>query len=155
VGVFDGVTVRDVVRTDSLALAGARGQRWLPDRPVQSIEDAARFVDDVGFALLFPSDRPTAPSLWEAVAGPDATPFATSRANTTDRAASRAGPWCQARRRAGMAAARRRLGEDRLDVPWTVYRRTFALRTNALCRPRRRSRHQWAFPGSSCSQAGL
>jgi hypothetical protein len=76
VGVFDGVTVRDVVRTDSLALAGARGQRWLPDRPVQSIEDAARFVDDVGFAQLFPTDRPTAPSLWEAVAGPDATPFA-------------------------------------------------------------------------------
>ncbi len=42
---------------------------------MRSTEDAAGFVEDVGFALLFPTDRPTAPSLWEAVAGPDATPF--------------------------------------------------------------------------------
>lgn len=61
---------------DGLALAGARGGRWSPVGPSRSIDDAARFIDDVGFALLFPADRPIAPSLWEAVAGPDATPFA-------------------------------------------------------------------------------
>jgi hypothetical protein len=61
---------------DGLALARARGARWLPAHPVRSIEAAARFVDDVGFALLFPPDRPAGPSLWEAVAGPDAEPFA-------------------------------------------------------------------------------
>jgi hypothetical protein len=33
---------------------------------------AARFVDDVGFAILFPADRVEVPSLYEAVAGPDA-----------------------------------------------------------------------------------
>jgi hypothetical protein len=46
-------------------------------RRIGSIERAARFVDDVGFALLFPSDRVLLPSLWEAVAGEDAEPFAT------------------------------------------------------------------------------
>ena len=61
---------------DGLALARARGARWLPVRRLRSIEEAARFVEDVGFALLFPTDRPTAPTLWEAVAGPDAVPFA-------------------------------------------------------------------------------
>jgi len=61
---------------DGSALAGARGERWLPVAWLGSIEDAAGFVEDVGFALLFPGDRPIAPSLWEAVAGPDATPFA-------------------------------------------------------------------------------
>jgi hypothetical protein len=61
---------------DGSALAGARGERWLPVERLRSIEDAAGFVEDVGLALLFPADRPIAPSLWEAVAGPDATPFA-------------------------------------------------------------------------------
>jgi len=61
---------------DGSALAGARGERWLPVERLRSIEDAAGFVEDVGFALLFPADRPIAPSLWEAVAGPDAKPFA-------------------------------------------------------------------------------
>jgi hypothetical protein len=61
---------------EGLALAGARGGRWLPARRLRSAKEAARFVDDVGFALLFPTDRPTAPSLWEAVAGPEAAPFA-------------------------------------------------------------------------------
>jgi hypothetical protein len=61
---------------DASELTGARGERWSPVRLLRSIEDAAAFVDDVGFALLFPVDRPIAPSLWEAVAGPDATPFA-------------------------------------------------------------------------------
>ena len=45
-------------------------------RRIGSIERAARFVDDVGFALLFPTPRVLAPSLWEAVAGEDAEPFA-------------------------------------------------------------------------------
>jgi hypothetical protein len=61
---------------DGLALAGARGERWSPVGRLRSIDEAARFVEDVGFALLFPADRPIAPSLWEAVAGPDAIPFA-------------------------------------------------------------------------------
>jgi hypothetical protein len=43
---------------------------------VSTIEEAGEFVDRVGFAVLFPADRIAAPSLWEAVAGPDATPFA-------------------------------------------------------------------------------
>jgi hypothetical protein len=59
-----------------LALAAARGRRWLPSERLRSIEAAAGFVDDIGFALLFPANRPIAPSLWEAVAGPDAEPFA-------------------------------------------------------------------------------
>lgn len=46
-------------------------------RRVSSIGRAAAFVDDVGFALLFPAPRPFAPSLWEAVAGEDIEPFAT------------------------------------------------------------------------------
>lgn len=59
-----------------MVLASARGERWLPVERLTSIDEAARFVADVGFALVFPADRPLAPSLWEAVAGPDATPFA-------------------------------------------------------------------------------
>ena len=50
--------------------------RWLPASAVTTIEGAGRFVVDVGLALLFPADRITAPSLWEAVAGEDAEPFA-------------------------------------------------------------------------------
>jgi hypothetical protein len=46
-------------------------------RRVGSIERAAAFVDDVGLALLFPTPRLLVPSLWEAVAGEDAEPFAT------------------------------------------------------------------------------
>jgi hypothetical protein len=45
-------------------------------RRVGSVSRAAAFVDDVGFALLFPAPRTLAPSLWEAVAGEDAEPFA-------------------------------------------------------------------------------
>ena len=45
-------------------------------RRIGSIERAASFVDDVGFALLFPAPRLLAPSLWEAVAAEDAEPFA-------------------------------------------------------------------------------
>jgi len=62
--------------TEEEALAEARGSVWLPAQPVHSIEEAARFVNTVGFALLFPADRLMLPSLWEAIAGPDAVPFA-------------------------------------------------------------------------------
>jgi hypothetical protein len=71
----DGTGVRLPPGRDE-ALGRARGDRWLPDQPVTSLDEAARFIDDVGFALLFPADRIQAPSLWEAVAGPDAVPFA-------------------------------------------------------------------------------
>jgi hypothetical protein len=60
------------------ALGRARERRWwLSGRRVRSIARAAAFVNDVGFALLFPSERVLVPSLWEAVAGEDAEPFAT------------------------------------------------------------------------------
>lgn len=60
------------------ALGPARERRWwVRGRRVRSIERAAAFVDDVGFALLFPNERVLVPSLWEAVAGPDSEPFAT------------------------------------------------------------------------------
>jgi hypothetical protein len=59
-------------------LGRARERRWwLRGRRVRSIARAGAFVEDVGFALLFPSERVLAPSLWEAVAGEDAKPFAT------------------------------------------------------------------------------
>jgi hypothetical protein len=40
------------------------------------MERAAAFVDDVGFALLFPDPMIILPALWHAVADPDARPFA-------------------------------------------------------------------------------
>jgi hypothetical protein len=43
---------------------------------VTTLDQAGVFVDRVGFAVLFPTERVTAPSLWEAVAGPDEVPFA-------------------------------------------------------------------------------
>jgi hypothetical protein len=46
-------------------------------RRVGSVGRAGSFVDDVGFALLFPTPRALVPSLWEAVAGEDVEPFAT------------------------------------------------------------------------------
>jgi hypothetical protein len=59
------------------ALGKARERRWwLSGRRVRSIGRAAAFVHDVGFALLFPSECLLVPSLWEAVAGEDAEPFA-------------------------------------------------------------------------------
>jgi hypothetical protein len=57
-------------------LAQARAARWwVRGRRVGSVERAGKFVDDVGFALLFPAPRPIGPSLWEAVAGEDSEPF--------------------------------------------------------------------------------
>ncbi|WP_433007781.1 AlkZ-related protein [Kribbella sp. CA-294648] len=58
-------------------LAQARATRWwVRGRRVGSVERAGKFIDDVGFALLFPAPKPIGPSLWEAVAGEDAEPFA-------------------------------------------------------------------------------
>jgi hypothetical protein len=61
---------------DGLALARERGRRWLPTRRPRTVVHAATFVESVGFALLFPTDRIAAPSLFEAVAGPDAQAWA-------------------------------------------------------------------------------
>lgn len=59
-------------------LGRARERRWwVRGRRVRSLDRAGAFVGDVGFALLFPSERLLIPSLWEAVAGEDAEPFAT------------------------------------------------------------------------------
>jgi hypothetical protein len=59
-----------------VSLARARGEAWLPTTPVSTMEEAAGFIDALGSVLLFPMDRVEAPSLWEAVAGADAEPFA-------------------------------------------------------------------------------
>ena len=60
-----------------LRLGQARARRWwVTGRRVGSIERAAAFVDDVGFALLFPTPHVLVPSLWDAVAGEDTEPFA-------------------------------------------------------------------------------
>jgi hypothetical protein len=57
-------------------LGHARARRWwVTGRRVQSLERATLFVHDVGFALLFPTQRLLAPSLWEAVTGEDTEPF--------------------------------------------------------------------------------
>ncbi|MEV0290058.1 hypothetical protein AB0H36_38515 [Kribbella sp. NPDC050820] len=57
-------------------LGRARAARWwVRGRRVGSIKRAAAFVDDVGFAALFPAPRAAVPSLWEAVAGEDEPPF--------------------------------------------------------------------------------
>jgi hypothetical protein len=66
----------DVVSDDDLSRREARGARWLPTSAVSTIEEAGRFVADLGLTLLFPAERIEAPSLWEAVAGEDAEPFA-------------------------------------------------------------------------------
>lgn len=50
------------------ALAAARRSRWWQTgRPVRSLKRAAAFVDDVGFAVLFPKRASELPSLWAAV----------------------------------------------------------------------------------------
>ncbi|MFD0596964.1 hypothetical protein ACFQZ4_35800 [Catellatospora coxensis] len=59
-----------------LVLARARGDRWLPETRPQTVEEAGRFVDDVGCALLFPAANTLAPSLYETVAEEDAVAWA-------------------------------------------------------------------------------
>jgi hypothetical protein len=57
-------------------LGRARARRWwVSGRRVKTIERATSFVNDVGFALLFPTPRVFAPSLWEAVTAEDIEPF--------------------------------------------------------------------------------
>jgi hypothetical protein len=59
-----------------IKLGRDRARRWwVVGRRVGSIQRAAGFVGDVGFALLFPAPRVLLPSLWEAVAGEDVEPF--------------------------------------------------------------------------------
>lgn len=50
---------------DDLELARAK-RWWQSGRPIARIDRAARFVDDVGFALLFPKAGVELPSLWRA-----------------------------------------------------------------------------------------
>ena len=70
---------------DGDALAPARGELWLPEPLVTTIDQAGAFVDRVAFAVLFPAERIDAPSLWEAVAGPDETPFASGMGPAEER----------------------------------------------------------------------
>ena len=45
----------------------ARARRWWQSgRPIKRIDRAARFIDNVGFALLFPKATVDLPSLWQA-----------------------------------------------------------------------------------------
>src|SRR5215207_5543356 len=50
----------------------ARAKLWLPTRKPRTLKAAGAFVESVGFALAYPADDVLAPSLYEAVAGPDA-----------------------------------------------------------------------------------
>ena len=50
---------------DDLELARAK-RWWQSGRPIARIDRAARFIDDVGFALLFPKAGVELPSLWRA-----------------------------------------------------------------------------------------
>lgn len=50
-----------------------------------TLEGAGAFVAEQGLALLFPAERTVAPSLWEAVAGEDAEPFATGMGEAESR----------------------------------------------------------------------
>jgi hypothetical protein len=50
---------------------------WVTTRRVKTLERAAAFIDDVGFALLFPARSVVLPSLWDAVAGDVSKPFGT------------------------------------------------------------------------------
>ena len=84
---------------DELALHQARGARWLPRRPLTTLRQAGAFVARHGYALLFPAQAMVAPSLWEAVAGADAEPFA----NGMGEAESRVWAWKDELPQAGLA----------------------------------------------------
>jgi hypothetical protein len=56
-------------------LEKARARRWWLDRrPIRSLRRAASFIDDVGFALLFPTGGINLPSLFEATKDRDQEP---------------------------------------------------------------------------------
>jgi hypothetical protein len=77
--------------TNKMALAGEQLQEdrarrwWVRGRRIGSVERAGKFIDDVGFALLFPAPKPIGPSLWEAVAGEDDEPFGTGMGENEQR----------------------------------------------------------------------
>jgi hypothetical protein len=69
-----------------IGLGQARARRWwVTGRRVGSLTRAAAFIDEVGFALLFPSPNVVAPSLWEAVAGDATEPFASGMGENEQR----------------------------------------------------------------------
>lgn len=70
---------------DDLTLRRERGARWLPVQPVTTLDGAGAFVAEHGLTLVFPAERTVAPSLWEAVAGEDAEPFATGMGEAESR----------------------------------------------------------------------
>ena len=74
---YPGRSKGDEVAEDDLALRQARGKLWLPRKPVTTLKQAGAYVARHGLALLFPAPGTVVPSLWEAVAGEDAVPFAT------------------------------------------------------------------------------
>jgi hypothetical protein len=56
------------VPTKTTTLAEARRRRWWIGRPqIKTMSRASSFVEDVGFALLFPKPTLSLPSLWELV----------------------------------------------------------------------------------------
>lgn len=60
-----------------VVLGRTRARRWwVEGRRIRSLPRAAKFIDDVGFALLFPDPHVILPALWDAVADADAEPFA-------------------------------------------------------------------------------
>jgi hypothetical protein len=85
----------------------ARAKLWLPTRRPRTLKAAGAFVDKMGFALVFPADDVLAPSLYEAVAGPDAVPFADGMGE----AESLVWDWKDALPEAGLAWAGKLLGK--------------------------------------------
>ena len=53
-------------------LGAARAKLWLPSKRVGTLKAAERLIAKLGFVLAFPAEEIMLPSLFEAVAGPDA-----------------------------------------------------------------------------------
>lgn len=56
----------------AMDLGAARAKLWLPSKRVGTLKAAERHIAKLGFALAYPVDDILLPSLFEAVAGPDA-----------------------------------------------------------------------------------
>jgi hypothetical protein len=56
-------------------LGAARAKLWLPSKRVATLQAAERLIAKLGFVLAFPVEDVMLPSLFEAVAGPDAVAF--------------------------------------------------------------------------------